>query len=179
MTTTFRAKLAQGRVSEGVIATWLRSVCGYHILPVYELERETNKGPVAFLDNGTPLVAPDMLAFRRDSTKWIEAKHKSVFTWYRKDGCWTTGIDRRHWRHYCELSMNSPWPIWLLFLHQQDRTDTRSEPWPCPTGLFGERLSHLFLHVNHESDKWGSHGMVYWRHGTLRLLAHLDSVYAA
>lgn len=57
----FEAKLAEGRVGEGLIASYLRSR-GANILPVYEIEQPNGKGPRVFSADNRQLVAPDMFA---------------------------------------------------------------------------------------------------------------------
>jgi hypothetical protein len=156
-------------MGESRIATWLMRR-GYSVLPVYEKEINTGKGPQLFsLDK--KLIAPDMLAFRGDTVKWIEAKHKSVFSWHRISKKWVTGIDLKHYQDYLQVALRSPWPVWLLFLHEKDYTDE----WPhnCPTGLYGHELLYLADHENHRHSNWGKGGMVYWAHETLQMFCSL------
>lgn len=149
---------------------WLRSR-GWHILPVYEKEINNGKGPRLFFPNDTQFVAPDILAFRSDSTLWIEAKTKSVFSWHRKTGKWVTGIDLHHYNQYQRVANASPWPVWLLFLHKFEREATRTEPWPCPTGLYGGLLGNLINCENHRHQNWGRSGMVYWAESSLKKIS--------
>ena len=168
----FNKPLVIGRVGESRIARWLIRQ-GYSVLPVYEKEMDSGKGPQLFtLDR--QLIAPDMLAFKDSDVRWIEAKTKTVFSWHRKTERWVTGIDLKHYRHYIEVALRSPWPVWLLFLHEQARTNEGNGI--CPTGLFGNELLCLADKENHQSDRWGNGGMVYWAHDTLKLLAKLENV---
>lgn len=182
----FEESLAYGQIGESRIAKWLMWKCeGCSILPVYEKEIDTGKGPRIFRLDGD-IVAPDMLAFSpqfRDPVIWIEAKHKTVFTWHRITERWTTGIDLKHYEHYQEVAKQSEWPVWLLFLHvcgTPDRKDLEREdgvcPSACPVGLFGGHLSELAEKENHRHASWGPSGMVYWAHETLIRLASLDEV---
>jgi hypothetical protein len=169
---TFAAQLNYGQMGESRIARWLRAH-GFTVLPVYEKEISTGKGPQLFsLDNS--LIAPDMLAFRGKTVKWIEAKHKTVFSWYRIGNRWVTGIDQKHYNDYIKVALISPWPVWLLFLHEN--ANTAEGPGNCPTGLFGQELLWLADHESHRSDKWGKSGMVYWAHATLRPLCSLVTI---
>lgn len=175
----FRERLAFGRVGEGHIANWLRRARGFHVLPVYEKEIHTGKGPVFFPSVGKPLVAPDLIAMRReirgkDDILWIEAKTKTAFTWYRNKQKWTTGIDKRHYGDYLELSKLSPWPIWLLFLHYEGQA--KDSPPGCPTGLYGDLIDSLAKKISHTSNNWGKSGMVYWTYESLRKIATLEEV---
>jgi hypothetical protein len=53
--------------------------------------------------------------------------------------------------------------VWLYFLHTDDRSDARREPWPCPTGLFFQALRQLQACESHRGSEFGKQGMVYWR----------------
>ncbi|KKN79827.1 hypothetical protein LCGC14_0336820 [marine sediment metagenome] len=175
----FQTQLAFGKIAEQQIIMWLRRRCGYAVLPVYELEMSTGKGPQLFFPD-SECVAPDVLAIRGEDTKWIEAKRKTVFTWHRYSRAWTTGIDRRHFREYQRIAEQTPFPVYLLFLHESSRPSQNDRdhncPDECPSGLFGDDLALLVERVNHESDEWGSNGMVYWRHDDLPQIATLEEV---
>lgn len=172
-----------GKQGESKIAMWMRWR-GSCVLPVYEKEIDEGKGPQLFLPD-RELIAPDLFAFNHENVWWIEAKHKSVFSWHWKTGKWVTGIDLRHYQDYLVVDEMTPWPVWLLFLHRFDRINKRNEPWPCPTGLFGRPIDFLQLHENHKSEPrqgetgWGRSGMVYWAYETLLELATLEEVEAA
>jgi len=168
-------RLKYGQIGESKIATWLRRTRGSYVLPAYEKEIDNNKGPRLFCPTGE-LVVPDMLAINGQKVSWIEAKHKSVFSWHRITKRWVTGINIRHYNDYLEVAKVTPWPIWLLFLHEKDRELSRDEPWPCPTGLFGQQLEILNQRINHTSDKWGNSGMVYWAYDNLKKLASLEEI---
>ena len=169
---SFRSQLSFGKVGESAIANWFKRR-GYAVLPVYDVEIDSGKGPQVFLQSAE-LVAPDMICFKGVKVFWIEAKHKSVFTWHRITGRWTTGIDLHHYKDYLRVSELSPWPVWLMFLHRNGYTD--EPPHDCPTGLFGGELNYLKEHENHQHDNWGKNGIVYWAHETLQLLAPIDEV---
>ena len=185
----FQRQLAFGQIAETDIALWLMHRGGV-VLPIYDIEYDTGKGPRMFLVDRS-LVAPDLLVFSRGSLKWIEAKHKSVFTWHwtsaRKGKseveCWQTGIDQHHYRQYLEVEKVSGVPIWLLFFHITSTPDSRDlnrSEWPCPekcpVGLFGAPLKELSECVHHTDWRWGRHGMVYWMSSSLRLIATLEEV---
>lgn len=154
-------------------------------MPAYEIEVSHGKGPQLF-SQGTELVAPDMLCFTSDGIVWIEAKHKTRFTWYRKTRNWLTGVDLRHYNDYLHVSERTDLPVWLLFYH---RTATPSAedlshgcPEQCPTGLFGGDIKHLAQNIDHECGPktWetghGSSGMVYWAADALKRLAPCEDV---
>ena len=140
------------------------------MLPVYETEGEEYKGPRLLMARGRDLVAPDMLAFRAGRILWIEAKHKTVFSWHRKTSRWVTGIDMHQYSQYQQVAKVHPIPLWLLFLHQQSVSDG---PGPCPTGLYGQRIDVLKGCENHRHENWGKSGMVYWGESSLKKMAEL------
>ena len=162
----FEANLSFGQAAESAIATWLRNR-GHAVMPVYEKLFDTGKGPQVFMPQGS-LVAPDLLAWKGNKALWIEAKHKSAFSWHRKTQRWVTGIDLHHYADYCRVADNSPWPVWLLFLHRGGQA--KDSPADSPRGLFGQELSILRGCENHRHENWGRHGMVYWAVQSLRLL---------
>lgn len=164
----FSRQLKVGQMGESAIALWLRGR-GWAVLPVYDVEIETGKGPRLFAPTGQ-LIAPDMLVYRANEVLWIEAKHKTAFSWHRISGQWVTGIDLRHYAHYCEIEDLSPWPVWLIFLHRGGQA--KDSP-PSPSGLFGNRLCVLRKSENHRSEKYGRGGMVYWAMTALRQLGNV------
>jgi len=177
----FQKNLAFGQQAETEIAKWMMKR-GHLILPVYDIEYETGKGPRVFAKDAQ-YVAPDLLVLKNGNgldVLWIEAKHKTVFTWHRITEKWTTGIDRHHYHSYIALQDRIPIPIWLLFLHKSKTPDIRDLkagcPSECPVGLFGERLVTLKQCPNHEHPNWGKHGMVYWNYKSLKLLAPLEEL---
>lgn len=178
--TQFQKNLAFGQIAESEIAMYLRSR-GNQILPVYDIEYETGKCPRLF--GATLLVAPDLLVFKASKIYWAECKRKSVFSWYRKKSRWTTGIDLRHWNDYIAVSETTALPVWLLFLHCSDRPDIRDLqagcPQKCPTGLFGRELKSLRSCVSHQSERWGTSGMIYWAYEDLKFIASVSEVKSA
>ena len=178
MAVDFAAALASGQVGEGRIAQWLLAR-GWNVLPVYETELDTGKGPRLYTPD-RPVIATDMFIFRADSALWIEAKTKTRFTWYRIAEQWETGIDLRHYLDYLRVDDATPWDVWLMFLHTCCDPDPRDLlhgcPRECPTGLFARRLSTLRRCESHRSDRHGSSGMVYWAAHDLTPLADLWEV---
>ena len=164
---SFAQHLQEGQVGETKIANWLKSR-GFSVLPVYEVELETGKGPRLFTF-AEQLIAPDMVVFKEDRCYWIEAKHKTAFSWHRLTERWVTGIDLKHYKDYCKIDDISPWPIWLLFLHKGGQA--KDSPPDSPAGLFGNTLRILRNNENHRHANWGKHGMVYWAIDILRLIA--------
>lgn len=173
---SFAANLGYGKAAEGLIANWFRKR-GWAVLPVYEKTIDEGKGPQIFLPQ-RELIAPDLLVFRcqknNAKTYWVEAKHKTAFSWHRLTRRWVTGIDLRHYRDYCQVDDMTPWPVWLLFLH--DGGQAKDSPEDSPAGLFGNKLASLRRDENHRSPNWGHSGMVYWTLGSLIKLADISEL---
>lgn len=185
---TFDENLQFGRVAEGLIATWLQSR-GNAIMPAYEIEKATGKGPQLFCLDGD-FVAPDMLVFTANGIRWIEAKHKTHFTWHRITKRWTTGIDMKHYHDYLMVEKQTKLPVWLMFFHGDSRPSDEDRghgcPNECPTGLFAGKLFDLVVSENHRAPKYdptraglvghGRTGMVYWAPDAFKLLATCEEV---
>jgi len=185
---SFQKSLETGRIAEGWIAKWLIAR-GASILPAYEIEIPQYKGPQVFSGEGE-FVSPDLLVFSDKGILWVEAKHKSVFTWHRKTAQWTTGIDLHHYGQYMHVAKLTKLPVWLMFYHRESSPDSRDLqhgcPKSCPTGLFGGELFDLAMKENHRSlaiDKnragfvgHGKSGMVYWADSAFRQFATKEQV---
>ena len=158
MNDTFASSLSFGVAGESVIARWLRSR-GNAVLPAYEKLLDDAKGPRVFMTSGT-LVSPDFLAWNAGKQVfWIEAKHKNGFTWHRGTREFVTGIDLPHYNDYCRINDESPWPVWLLFLHEGGQA--KDSP-PSPAGLYANSLTYLREHIHHTHANGGKRGMIYW-----------------
>jgi len=154
----FDKQLDIGKVGESEIARWLMSR-GSHVLPVYEVEKGQMAGPAVYAATGEKIIAPDILAFNSDGIVWVEAKHKTAFTWHRNTQKFTTGIDAHHFNEYKRIAGLVDWPVWLLFLHKGGQA--KDSP-VSPAGLFGNDLKYLAENINHTHENWGRSGMVYW-----------------
>lgn len=177
----FKEKLAMGQAGESKIARYLRRK-GNSVLPVYEKEIDTGKGPMLFIPDGS-LVAPDMLVIPQGARiEWVEAKHKSVFSWYRKGEYWCTGIDIHHFEQYQQVQNVSDRRIWLYFLHERSTPSAADLahgcPAECPTGLFAGSLAYLSRNESHRSPNHGKGGMVYWAFSVLQVVEYLEDMEA-
>ena len=175
---SFEQSLAFGQLGEGYIARWLRRK-GYHVLPVYEKHIKTGKGPQLFTADGSSLVAPDLFCFNsHNQIRWIEAKTKSAFTWYRNGGVWNTGIDLHHYEQYQKVDALTGWPVWLFFLQLPGEAKDTPPGKISPTGLYGNPLRVLVDNVCHKCppEEYGRSGMVYWRPEHLTKHAELEEV---
>ena len=117
-----------------------------------------------------------MLTIRGKTVRWVEAKTKSSFTWYRLGQKWQTGIDLRHWRDYLRVNAETPFEMWIVFLHRDGKAKDTPAGMDSPTGLFGNEVGILSRCVDHESENHGASGMVYWNRDDLRLIATLESL---
>lgn len=173
---TFQEHLNFGKVAENIVARYMQEIRGCSVLPIYEVFGQDHKGPRFFTPQG-PRVAPDMLVFSDNKITWVEVKRKTTFTWHRKTRHWVTGVDRNHYGDYLKIGRMYPWDVWLLFLHESDTPapqDIEHSPGKCPIGLFACPIS---TKINHEHGNWGRHGMVYWKHEDLTLLATIAELH--
>jgi len=177
----FDEMLPFGQMGESLIAKYLRKL-GYIILPAYEKEIDNGKGPRIFLPYGYPvkeLITPDMLARREKRTLWVEAKHKSAATFYRKKQRWQTGIDKRHWFDYLQVEKVTGWPVQVVFLQRLSIiTNAPPNVEPCPTGLYTCRITCTISDEGYYIDRLSGrrYEMVYWAVKDLRKIASLEEV---
>jgi len=165
----FDKQLVAGKVGESQIANWLKGR-GNNIMPIYEIEKGQYAGPAVYPAEGGSLIAPDMLCFGGIKTVWVEAKHKSAFSYHRNTSRWTTGIDLHHYEQYIKISNLSEWPVWLLFLQKPGVAKDTPKGMVCPSGLYGGDLTTLICNENHRHKNHGKSGMVYWAEATLTKL---------
>jgi hypothetical protein len=183
----FNDYLTEGRIGEGQIAQWLRQVKNEMLLPAYEIEIHSGKGPRLLLKD-FELIAPDFYAIKINGTtvlcKWIEAKQKTRFTWHRNSGGnWQTGIDLKHYEDYLKVRELTQTTVCIMFLHRgciPSNSDLRhGSPRYCPTGLYCRSIDYLRAHEHHRDsyDKDGrDYPMVYWNERTLERIATLEEV---
>lgn len=165
---SFAETLEFGKLGECVVATAM-TCRGYSVLPVYEIQRGNYKGPRVFAPKGQR-VAPDMFCMKPKDRFFVEAKRKSVFSWHRNTQRWVTGIDMRHYEDYKLILEETGIRILLVFLHEKAEPDPRDVmycPGKCPTGMFAVSVDKP---TNHENDKWGPSGMVYWAYKDLLII---------
>lgn len=173
---SFDESLREGLLGEGLITRWLNSR-GWNVLPAYEIEVQSGKGPRLFSAQRGKLIAPDLLVFNGSEFYWVEAKTKSAFTWHRNTETFQTGIDRRHWLDYLAVSETTGFPVWLMFLH---RPGSSAKDTPLgkvsPSGLYGQVIDRLLDTIDHEHANHGPSGMVYWRENALRKICEYEQV---
>ena len=172
----FKKQLHIGKIGESIIAEWLKHR-GYNVLPVYEKEISEGKGPTLFTFDNKDIICPDIFVFNGETAFWVEAKHKSAFSWHRITKRWVTGIDLKHYYDYLEIANKySSWPVFLLFLHRDGTAKDTPIGMISPTGLYGEDILILSGKENHRHENHGKTGMVYWAISSLNKYAHLEAM---
>jgi len=169
---TFKENLETGKTGESFLANWFKYK-GYNILPVYEQINPKFKGPTVYMADGSEIVSPDMIIFKKDKIFWIEVKCKSAFTEYHITGKFQTGIDIKHFRDYQKIMKNFSGEVWLLFLQGKGIAKDSNQG---PSGLYGNTLKYLTEHVDHESENYGPSGMVYWNLEDLKFMDSYENV---
>ena len=134
----------------------------------------TGKGPQILTPKGT-LIAPDLFVINGNKCFWIEAKHKDAFSWHRITEKWVTGIDKKHYEHYCKLDEISHWDVWLYFL-QRGLAAIDSPTANTPSGLYCNPIKELKHRVNHTHDAHGKYGMVYWAESAFTRIAEYEDL---
>ena len=166
----FQRALKGGLIGESKVAKWLIGR-NWNVLPTYETELSSGKAPRLFTGVGS-IISPDMMIFRDGRFKWVEAKTKSSFTWYRLSGTWQDGIDKVHWEEYLRVAEQTKVPLFIMFLHLGHKIAKDTPPGKIPPrGLYGANIEHLAKHIHHTSRSHGPTGMVYWNINTLTLIA--------
>lgn len=168
----FAVNLAFGRIAESKISEWLQK-CGNVVSDMTNTKGLPGTGPRVFTKFGA-LVTPDFLVAKGGRANWVEAKHKSAFTWYRKKRRWVTGIDISKYEHYRRVRDGSGIPLWLLFLQESGQAkDSAPSPY---YGLFGQDLAVLEKTASHRDTLPGHPPMIYWARESLILLASLEEL---
>jgi len=170
----FKESLIIGKTGESKIAKWIISDGG-QVLPVYEIAENQYKGPALYCE-GTTLVAPDILMFKKGELRWVEVKTKSSFSWHRKTERFVTGIDLHHYADYLKVKDVTNTQLWLLFLQGLGIAKDTPDDKMAPTGLFGGEISDLKQNENHRHDNWGKHGMVYWAVDKLLKISNYEDI---
>ena len=169
----FAQSLKEGRLIESAVAQYLMRKYGISILPVYDIEIATGKGPQFFSASGS-FAAPDLLCWQRRRTMYfVEVKSKSIFTWHRITSNWVTGIDLNHYLDYRKVQELSGASVYLMFLHAGGADERGIE---TPSGLFHADLNTEPNHIWPHATAAFPHGVVMWRHDQLKKIANYDDV---
>jgi hypothetical protein len=166
---TFKDQYSFGKIAETKIAMYFRNK-GYTVLPIYEKEINEGKGPALYFPD-KEIIGTDMMIFKNKNIYWIEAKHKTAFSWHRITNRWVTGIDIHHYEHYQIIAKRTDWPVWLMFFHEGGQA--KDSPADSPCGIYGNELLYLIENENHRHENWGKSGMVYW---AIEKLIKIDNI---
>lgn len=115
---TFAEALELGRVTEILIAAWLRGR-GWKVLPAYEFTGLQGDKAPKLLGNPESLISPDLLGIFNGSAKWFEVKWKQSSDFTRITQRQETGIPLHHWRDYLQVKKESGLEVYLIFAHEQ------------------------------------------------------------
>lgn len=159
----FKDALNFGIDGEDVISNYFMYI-GFSILPACRIECQPYKGP-RLQSKESETTLPDLFAISKTGSMWIEAKHKSGFTWYRSMnrhgvfGSFQTGIDLKVYEEYRKIANETPFDVYLMFLHEGGKAKDSPE---SPAGLWGDTIENLKKIEDHTSLNYGRSGMVYW-----------------
>ncbi len=149
---TFEQQYAMGQMGESLFARLIRSRGGF-VLPAYDIEVETGKGPRLFGPDGS-LVTPDMLVLSpKYRPVFAEAKTKTAFSEYHnpnRDGkrkIWQTGCDEYHFKQYVQVQKQTGIDVWLGFI--QLGGQAKDSPPDSPSGVFVQSLTKLEQRIDH------------------------------
>ena len=165
-----------GKLGESQIANWLRYHHGMHVFPAYEKQTRDYKGPTLFCAEGDSLILPDLPGIKGDHLYWVEAKHKSAFTFYRKTRSWQTGIDVRLYEQYQDVQKRTGIGVYLMFVQGEGRA--KDAPSDGPSGLYAGSLSYLMQHEDHRDEFRNGAYMVFWNECALRKIASLEELHS-
>jgi hypothetical protein len=78
---------------------------------------------------------------------------------------------------YLRVSETTSFPLHLFFLHKPDllAKDTPNGM-RSPSGLYGEDITKLRNKIDHESDRHGTSGMVYWKEESLKKYGEYEDI---
>lgn len=174
---SFSQSLAIGQIGESMIARWLNAQ-NYHVLPVYEKELGSGKGP-RFFSNVGELIAPDMQVLNdKGQYVWLEAKMKTCFSFHGSTGRFVTGVNKKHYDDYVLVQNLTRCTVYLFFWHPIGKTRTAdvnkwNAPPECPTGLF---YCPVNTPCNHVMVDLEGVEMIYWAHESLIHMATVEQM---
>ena len=116
--TSFKDNLEQGRVGEKHVGE-MAMASGWKILPVYDYAGEHGEKAPRLQGRDGGRIVPDLLAFRKGETIWIEVKTYSRYVRFRKHGIDVHGIALRHYRDYLEVQKESGGVVYLVICEMQ------------------------------------------------------------
>jgi hypothetical protein len=117
---SFAEQLEVGHRYEKAVATWLLRR-GWRLLATYDFTGSNgDKAPrLLALNPSQGLIVPDLLGAKDGKSLWFEVKFKTAATFTRMTQRMETGIARRLFVHYSDVSRQTGIPVWLIFCHQE------------------------------------------------------------
>jgi len=163
----FASQRARAKVIEQAVSAWLQRRGGM-VLPAYDYSGfQDDKAPrlLALLPQDS-LVLPDLLTACHGRCVWVEVKLKASASFTRLTQRLETGLSRRLWNHYLAVEKTTGIPVWLFFVHEQER-EMRGESQRTLLGL--EPRFYV-------GNKMGWAGMVFVPWDEMRVLATWDEL---
>jgi len=108
----FEKLLKFGQEGEHEVAKYLIEK-GVSVLPLYQFNAE--EAPY-IVNMNNKLISPDLICFNKVSF-FVEVKTKNQ--WVEFKGSLETGLDKRHYLHYLEISKTTNLQVYLFFNHKQ------------------------------------------------------------
>jgi hypothetical protein len=172
---SFPERFSYGREAEYKVLRWLNSK-GWSAFQI-ELDKEKEKlkkGP-RLQTPSAEYILPDIQAYKKTQTLWVEVKHMEAFTWHRKTQKWVTGFSYYLYKNYCKINDISPFKVYLFFI--QENGFAKDSPLTPDSGLFINSLDKLRGRENHvwlgnENNK----AMIYWSIDRLIKKAELNEL---
>ena len=122
----WQTQLAFGQEGEHIVASLLIASGSYTILPLYQF-LSCSFAPQIYTASGS-LTSPDLVAMKSGKVMFVECKRKR--RWIRWNERVETGLNRKHFQAYLELSQVTGIPLFLFFIHEEQE----------PTGIYAISL---------------------------------------
>jgi hypothetical protein len=168
--TSFVGNLSFGHIAECQISRFLIKK-NWGVIPAYEKLLKDQKGPRIFPSfQKEPYISPDLLIYKGQEVYWAECKNKTGVPYNRHRSIFTTGIDKVHFENYLKVDKETPWKVYVFFLHGDEVLEGTPEGCVPPSGLFTQWIGNLKLTINHECEK---NAMIYWDCSVLIKLCNL------
>jgi len=172
-TSSFAKSLKLGLANESIITKYLNSR-NFIVIPAYQIEQSTGKGPRVFAPMDEQLITPDLLCIRNGKMRWTECKSKAEFVLYRKTGIFQTGFDIACFEQYQRVQEVTGIPVYIMFLNAPRYGISE------PSGLYYQTLDKLVETIDHSctNEKTGSKsgGLHYWNEYDLIKQAEYNDV---
>lgn len=160
--TNFQQEPARGREYEVAFSKWLQAERGYYTLPVFDCAGLTHKVAPHIDGNGQVMTAPDILACKNGTWAWFEVKLKEHADFHRISSTYVTGLPLRNWQHYLAVREATLSPVWLIFIHLEERE------------VMGGEIGDMTTHHIHHPATMDNGGTVFFAYNSLKRLMQLE-----